>query len=98
MDFGVHPRPKALRKWPRLIDRAVLHVEKLVDRYRYRTWYERADLTADWTSGNYPRWRQMLGVWRDRPLRILEIGTYEGRVHLLPQFFPSIHLRRDRLV
>ena len=89
MDFGVHPRPKALRKWPRLVDRAVLHVEKLVDRYRYRTWYERADLTADWTSGNFPRWRQMLGVWRDRPLRILEVGTYEGRASIFfLNFFP----------
>jgi len=47
MDFGVRARPKALRNWPRLVDRVVLHFEKLVDRHRYRTWYERADLTAD---------------------------------------------------
>ena len=66
-----------------------LHVEKLVDRHRYRTWYERAELTADWTSGNSPRWRQMLGAWRDRPLRILEVGTYEGRASIFfLNFFP----------
>jgi hypothetical protein len=89
MDVGVRARPKALRKWPRLVDKVALHFAKLVDRHRYRTWYERADLTTDWTSGNLPRWRQMLGVWRDRPLRILEVGTFEGRASIFfLNFFP----------
>ena len=83
MDFGVHPRPKALRKWPRLIDKAVLHVEKLVDRYRYPTWYELCrPASRDWTLANFLRCRHMIGVWRKCPFRILEVGTYEGRASI----------------
>jgi hypothetical protein len=87
------PRPKALRKLPALLDKAILHVEKRRDRARYRAWFAGAELTVDWTSGNFPRWRKMLEGWRDQELRILEVGTFEGRASVFfLNFFPRATL------
>jgi len=37
------------------------------------------DFTVDWFSANIPIFQQFLSDLRDRPCRLLEIGTYEGR-------------------
>ncbi len=36
-------------------------------------------LTTNWTSRNYKLWADVLAPRRDEPLRILEIGSWEGR-------------------
>jgi len=36
-------------------------------------------LTTDWTSRNYRLWADILASRRQEPLRILEIGSWEGR-------------------
>jgi predicted O-methyltransferase YrrM len=37
------------------------------------------ELTTDWTSRNYHLWADLLAPRRREPLRILEIGSWEGR-------------------
>src|SRR3954463_16488374 len=37
------------------------------------------DLTTNWTSTNYQLWASILAPHREEPLRILEIGSWEGR-------------------
>ena len=73
------PRPAAFRARPRLIEKVVARVEKQIDALRYRSWFEDGEFTTDWTTGNFTRWRRMLSPWRDQPLRILEVGSWEGR-------------------
>jgi Methyltransferase domain len=53
--------------------------EKIFDRLRYRPWFANKDFTTDWTSGNFTTWRRALSPLRNEPLRILEIGSWEGR-------------------
>jgi len=76
------PRPAALGWRPH-------RLEKAVDRLRYRSWFAAKDFTSDWTSSNFTMWRRMLSPLCDEPLRILEIGSWEGRsaVFFL-NFFP----------
>lgn len=35
--------------------------------------------TEDWFSGNIPTWRRLLSRLKGKPVRFLEIGTFEGR-------------------
>jgi len=42
-------------------------------------WYAGKDFTADWTSWHFANWAQILQPFRDVPVRILEIGSWEGR-------------------
>lgn len=37
------------------------------------------EFSEDWFSGNIPSWKKQLGRLRGKPLRFLEIGTFEGR-------------------
>lgn len=37
------------------------------------------ELTTNWTSRNYQLWADILAPRREEPLRILEIGSWEGR-------------------
>jgi cephalosporin hydroxylase len=64
-------------------------VEKIIDRLRYRSWFSGMDFSYDWTSRHFTMWRQLLMPLRDEPLRLLEIGSWEGRsaVFFL-NFFP----------
>jgi predicted O-methyltransferase YrrM len=64
-------------------------LEKAIDRLRYRSWFADKDFTNDWTSANFTMWRRMLSPLREEPLRILEVGSWEGRsaVFFL-NFFP----------
>jgi predicted O-methyltransferase YrrM len=66
------PRPNAIGWRPH-------RLEKMVDRYRFRSWFDGKEFLTDWTSGNFTAWRRMLSPLRDEPLRILEIGSWEGR-------------------
>src|SRR4051812_42015606 len=66
------PRPNAISRRPRKL-------EKMVDRLRYRSWFTGKNFSSDWTSGNFTMWRRVLAPLRAEPLRILEIGSWEGR-------------------
>lgn len=84
------PRPRALRWRPRHVEKVVSRAEKHLDVLRYRSWFEGAELTTDWTTGNLTRWRRMLSPWRNERLRILEVGSWEGRSALFfLRFFPN---------
>ncbi len=53
-------------------------------------WYEGKDFSCDWTTGNIPIWADVLRDYRNRPARVLEIGSWEGRsalffLNFLPQ-------------
>ena len=63
-------------------------------RVRYRPWFWRGTFTSDWTWKNYSVWRRVLGDWRDKPVRILEIGSWEGRSAV---FFLN-YLRRSTIL
>jgi predicted O-methyltransferase YrrM len=43
------------------------------------SYFQGAELTTNWTSRNYGLWAHILAPRRDEPLRILEIGCWEGR-------------------
>jgi len=38
-----------------------------------------SEYTEDWFSKNIPIWEQALGDLKDKPVTVLELGTYEGR-------------------
>jgi predicted O-methyltransferase YrrM len=53
-------------------------------------WYDGKQFRTDWTSWHFPNWMTLLGPFRDRPARMLEIGSWEGRsaiffLNYLPQ-------------
>lgn len=76
-------RPNALWRRPR-------RLEKMVDRARYLDWFEGKSFTSDWTSGNFTAWRRVLSPWRMDKLRILEIGSWEGRSAIFfLNYFPN---------
>jgi predicted O-methyltransferase YrrM len=43
------------------------------------TWYEGKQFATDWTSWHFPNWSKLLTSRRNRALRVLEIGSWEGR-------------------
>ena len=45
----------------------------------YSAWFRGKALTTDWTSHSFPIWASLLAAWRDLPLAVLEIGSWEGR-------------------
>jgi predicted O-methyltransferase YrrM len=56
----------------------------------FETYFAGAELTTDWTSRNYRLWASLLASRRHEPLRLLEIGSWEGRsalffLNYLPQ-------------
>jgi predicted O-methyltransferase YrrM len=84
-EFAERRRPRAIA-----LTRKPSRVEKMIDRWRYRSWFAGKELTTDWTSGHFSTWRRMLSPLRDQPLRILEIGSWEGRSALFfLNFFPN---------
>ncbi|NJQ03071.1 class I SAM-dependent methyltransferase [Streptomyces zingiberis] len=42
-------------------------------------WYEGCVFSSDWTTSHFPVWTDVLGAYRHRPVRVLEIGSWEGR-------------------
>jgi predicted O-methyltransferase YrrM len=69
-------------------------ITKVFYRARYRPWFWRGDFTSDWVWKNYPTWRRVLAPLRDRPAKIVEIGSFEGRSAV---FFLN-YLRRSTIV
>jgi FkbM family methyltransferase len=56
----------------------------------WEQWYEGKKFTTDWSSRAFPTWIEHLSPLRDEPLRILEIGAWEGRGSIfLLNFFPK---------
>lgn len=54
------------------------------------SWYAGKDLTVDWTSTCFPIWTTIFSNFRQLPLRILEIGSWEGRSAIFfLNFFPQ---------
>jgi predicted O-methyltransferase YrrM len=43
------------------------------------TWYDGKDFTFDWTTWHFPNWVRLLRSRRGKRLRVLEIGSWEGR-------------------
>jgi hypothetical protein len=66
------PRPNAISWRPH-------KPEKIIDRLRFRSWFAGKEFSSDWTSGNFTMWRRVLSPLRHEPLRIVEIGSWEGR-------------------
>ena len=56
-------------------------------------WYQGKSFSFDWTSWHFPNWIKLLAPYRTRALRVLEIGSWEGRSAL---FFLN-YLPRARL-
>ncbi|MGE3988504.1 class I SAM-dependent methyltransferase [Pseudorhodoplanes sp.] len=53
-------------------------------------WYEGKTFSTDWTSWHFPTWMKLLAPFRNKPARMLEIGSWEGRsalffLNYLPQ-------------
>jgi predicted O-methyltransferase YrrM len=42
-------------------------------------WYAGKAFSSDWTSWHFRTWMDLLGPRRELPLRVLEIGSWEGR-------------------
>ena len=60
---------------------------------RAERWFEGKRFTADWTSWHFPNWAKLIGRRRARPLRVLEIGSWEGRSTLFfLNFLPAAHI------
>jgi predicted O-methyltransferase YrrM len=43
------------------------------------SWYDGIDFSVDWTSWHFPNWAKLLKRYRSRTVRVLEIGSWEGR-------------------
>jgi predicted O-methyltransferase YrrM len=57
-------------------------------------WFAAGTFTSDWTSRNFPTWIEVLRPWRQQPVNIVEIGSWEGRSAL---FFLN-YIRCSRIV
>ena len=44
-----------------------------------RSWFVDKEFAYDWASGQFPIWIRFFAHLRDHPLKMLEIGSYEGR-------------------
>ena len=42
-------------------------------------WFAGKTFSTDWTSWNFPLWAKLLRRFRSAPVRVLEIGSWEGR-------------------
>lgn len=66
------------------------HPAALADSTTIARWYDGKDFSCDWTTDRIPLWADILRGHRDRPARVLEIGSWEGRsalffLNYLPQ-------------
>jgi predicted O-methyltransferase YrrM len=64
---------------PRAISRRPQRLERSLFRLRYKLWFNGKQFTTDWTSAHFAMWVRVLAPLRNEPLRILEIGSWEGR-------------------
>jgi Methyltransferase domain len=64
---------------PIAVFRRPLKIERRWGRFRCRAWFRDKEFTSDWSSGNFTLWGRVFWPLRSKPLRILEIGSWEGR-------------------
>jgi len=64
---------------PNTVFRRPLKIERRWGRFRCRAWFRDKEFTSDWSSGNFTLWRRVFSPLSGKPLRILEIGSWEGR-------------------
>src|SRR5262245_42835967 len=57
------------------------HVSKMrrISEAEAAGWYAGKDFSFDWTSWHFPNWFNLLNDHRKRKMRVLEIGSWEGR-------------------
>ena len=56
-------------------------------------WYLGKSFSADWTTWHFANWVEFLHPLRKRPVRVLEIGSWEGRSALFfLNYFPASQL------
>lgn len=56
-------------------------------------WYDGKSFSSDWTTWHFGNWCKWLHRLRDAPVRILEIGSWEGRSALFfLNYFPACRL------
>ena len=65
-----------------------------LDHQHVASWFEGGTFTSDWTSLHFSNWIEVLRPWRDLPVDVVEIGSWEGRSAL---FFLN-YLPRARIV
>lgn len=77
------------RPSPNAVSRRARKIERKLSWLRYWPWFRGKQFTSDWTSEHYTVWRRVLSPLREQSLRILEIGSWEGRSALFfLNFFP----------
>src|SRR6266699_1968122 len=62
-----------------VVSRRPWKIEQKLDRLRYRHWFRGKQLKTNWTSRHFTIWRRVLSPIRNKPICILEIGSWEGR-------------------
>jgi len=50
-----------------------------VDDAEIQSWFRNKEFAYDWTSPHFPVWTKLLAALIGEPVRILEVGSYEGR-------------------
>ena len=70
----------------------LLEVSNLSTKF-WDAWFQGKDFTSDWSSSRFPTWASLLADWVEADIRILEIGSWEGRSAV---FFLE-YFRRSRL-
>jgi predicted O-methyltransferase YrrM len=60
----------------------------------FETYFAGKELTTNWAAEHYHLWATILAPWQNEPVRILEIGSWEGRSAL---FFLN-YLRHSSIV
>jgi predicted O-methyltransferase YrrM len=56
-------------------------------------WYAGKSFSADWTTWHFANWGEFLRPLRSMPVRVLEIGSWEGRSALFfLNYFPASHI------
>jgi hypothetical protein len=43
------------------------------------SWYEGKNFSSDWTTDRIPKWAELLAHFREAPVHVIEIGSWEGR-------------------
>ncbi len=57
------------------------------------SWFEDGSFTTDWSSRAFKDWDQHLSGLREKPIEILEIGSWEGRSSIFfLHYFPRSHI------
>jgi predicted O-methyltransferase YrrM len=80
-------RPHPLYRRPR-------RAERMLYSLRYKLWFIGKSFSTDWTSHHFVVWNRVLAPLRNEQIRILEIGSWEGRSTL---FFLNF-FRRSTIV